>query len=324
MGAEIWIAGIYVLTAFAAVRFLLPIDFRKTPFRQKIVLILLLLLLFPMWLPFSAWRKWRAIRERQIYLSLAEDYFDVSEQVVVGRESISSLIEKLAVFPDKGNQNSDTEVLESLLASRLNEDVRLRTQILPSLYERARTIYFRNRVYFELDDTLPKLEQTIEVDERLSPLFYDANAVSQLRLSFEIRNGKLSVGERGRILDRLRDHLVGPPLIKHEMRNRYMRRTARFRQGDVTSEAWTLEFSSSFRKSIKRAGRAIQEKTNDAIAELLINPMTPKGDTIARLNNDKSGMWRYRFGDYRLIYIPVPEQKQLIFITLAHRSEAYH
>ena len=87
---------------------------------------------------------------------------------------------------------------------------------------------------------------------------------------------------------------------------------------------WTLVFSSGFKKTIKKIDKDIQRKAEDAIIDVIADPMTPRGDTVSRLSHNQTGLWRYRIGDYRLIYMPVPKENHIVFLKLAHRSEAYH
>lgn len=80
---------------------------------------------------------------------------------------------------------------------------------------------------------------------------------------------------------------------------------------------WTDDFA--------RAVRALDQKMRGrvlmAILDIVCAPTTPRGDTVKALVSDRRGLWRYRIGDYRLIYYPQPSG--IRFLQLGHRSEIY-
>ena len=51
--------------------------------------------------------------------------------------------------------------------------------------------------------------------------------------------------------------------------------------------------------------------------------MTPRGNTIKRLTRDMSGYWRYRLGDFRLVYRPDNDRPTVYCYRLAPRGGAY-
>ena len=57
--------------------------------------------------------------------------------------------------------------------------------------------------------------------------------------------------------------------------------------------------------------------------EKLQSPMSIVGDTIKPLTSNLSGYWRYRIGDYRLIYKPIEETYEILLITFAARGSVY-
>ena len=195
MGAEIWIGGIYFLAALVAVKLFLPIDFAKARFRPKIVLVFLALILFPLWLPFTVGPKWRAWNERQSYINSANQCLTAVEQAKTGSDVIDALIEKIATSPDTVSQRSDAEKLATL--SR--ENAQMRNQTLPKLYDKAQDIYWRNSIYFNLDETLPVFRSPSDPNDPLSTFAPDDNSPSRLWLSFKTKSGKLSNEEHHRV-----------------------------------------------------------------------------------------------------------------------------
>jgi len=52
-------------------------------------------------------------------------------------------------------------------------------------------------------------------------------------------------------------------------------------------------------------------------------PMTPTGNTIKPLEGDKKGFWRYREGDYRIVYLPDKSNLKVVFFDFNSRGEIY-
>lgn len=86
---------------------------------------------------------------------------------------------------------------------------------------------------------------------------------------------------------------------------------------------WTAVSTSSFKKSLRRATQNVQERALEAITELLCSPAEPKGNTVKPLKGNKKGLWSYRIGDFRLIYQPLINERELRLISLKHRSQSY-
>jgi len=101
------------------------------------------------------------------------------------------------------------------------------------------------------------------------------------------------------------------------MRNRYSR------PSPARSRTWEAVFTSSFKRSLKKVGTDIEEKAIAAIADLLANPVEPQGSKIMPLKGNYKGLWRCRIGDFRLLYLPIPEEGELRLISLTHRSDTY-
>jgi mRNA interferase RelE/StbE len=86
---------------------------------------------------------------------------------------------------------------------------------------------------------------------------------------------------------------------------------------------WKIAFTSAFTKAIAQIDRSMQGRVLLAIAELSINPTTARGDTIKPLTGDRRGAWRYRLGDFRLVYEPQSTDRMVVLIDFAARSQAY-
>ena len=86
---------------------------------------------------------------------------------------------------------------------------------------------------------------------------------------------------------------------------------------------WKLAFTGVFSKAIATADRSLQGRVLLALSEISSDPVTPRGDTVKRLTSDKQGLWRYRVGDYRLVYEPLPEDKLVVLVDFAPRGGVY-
>ena len=60
-----------------------------------------------------------------------------------------------------------------------------------------------------------------------------------------------------------------------------------------------------------------------AIGEIQSAPRTPRGDTVKPLTGELRGLWRYRIGDYRLVYRPSWNGRTVMLIAFAGRGSVY-
>lgn len=88
--------------------------------------------------------------------------------------------------------------------------------------------------------------------------------------------------------------------------------------------SWQVAVSKKFERSIKKVNGEERRKLEAAIAEILISPLEVKGNTKAPLSKNRSGTWRYRFGDWRVIYSTDPSTEYIILLDYQHRSNAYN
>ena len=78
-----------------------------------------------------------------------------------------------------------------------------------------------------------------------------------------------------------------------------------------------------FQKSISRLDQKTKERIADAIQRISFNPKQPEGDTIKPLKHDMKDCWRYRIGGSRLVYRPDDENRKIVLVNFANRSEVY-
>lgn len=86
---------------------------------------------------------------------------------------------------------------------------------------------------------------------------------------------------------------------------------------------WYLGMSDEFIKAIRGIDRKLQGRILEAISYISRRPTSPKGDTVKPLTADSKGLWRYRIGDYRLVYHPDNERKQVVLVAFASRGGVY-
>jgi mRNA interferase RelE/StbE len=88
-------------------------------------------------------------------------------------------------------------------------------------------------------------------------------------------------------------------------------------------KGWMLGFSSAFKKSVALADKNLQGRVMAALSDLVDAPIAPRGDTVKPLSNTYKGLWRYRLGDYRLIYEPRADSLLVLLVDLVARGGAY-
>lgn len=87
--------------------------------------------------------------------------------------------------------------------------------------------------------------------------------------------------------------------------------------------SWFLGMSKEFLNAIEKLDRNIQGRILQAIGYIVGDPLTLKGDTVKPLKGPE-GLWRYRIGDYRLVYHPDINNRRVVLIAFAARGSAYN
>lgn len=87
--------------------------------------------------------------------------------------------------------------------------------------------------------------------------------------------------------------------------------------------AWSIEFTPTAEKQLKKIDRAWQKKILDYLEDdvgKLKNPRV-RGK---RLTGDKKNLWRYRVGNYRVICQIVEYHFLIVVVIIGHRKEVYN
>jgi len=79
----------------------------------------------------------------------------------------------------------------------------------------------------------------------------------------------------------------------------------------------------SFKKAIRSIDRKIQGRILEALSYIADSPITTIGDTIKPLTGDLKGCWRYRIGDFRLVYRPDPSTGDITLLSFDSRGSSY-
>jgi len=89
------------------------------------------------------------------------------------------------------------------------------------------------------------------------------------------------------------------------------------------SENWQSIFSEDFKKCLRTIDKKLKGRILEAVLQISENPTTLQGDTVKPLRNELAGCWRYRIGDYRLIYKPIKEVFKILFLDFGSRGGIY-
>ncbi len=88
-------------------------------------------------------------------------------------------------------------------------------------------------------------------------------------------------------------------------------------------ETYLIELGSEFCKSIDAHDKVMKAKLLEAMINLSKEPMISVGDTIKPLANYEYDFWRYRLGDYRLIYLTNKDKKIVRLVEFGKREDIY-
>ena len=103
----------------------------------------------------------------------------------------------------------------------------------------------------------------------------------------------------------------------------YSKRTPVNKPKPPIEKNWGFIITKDFMNSIKKVDKNLQGRILEAITKITLSPKTIMGDTIKPLTGDLEGYWRYRIGDYRLIYKPVEKLSEILLISFAARGSVY-
>ncbi len=85
---------------------------------------------------------------------------------------------------------------------------------------------------------------------------------------------------------------------------------------------YKIEIHTNFQKQFKKLDKPVQVMIYSWIKKNLVNTDDPRQHGKA-LTGNKSGYWRYRVGNYRIIAEINGDEMILYLITIAHRKDVY-
>lgn len=89
------------------------------------------------------------------------------------------------------------------------------------------------------------------------------------------------------------------------------------------AQTYLIEISDEFCKSMIRSDKTTKGRVLEALIRLSKEPYVGIGDTLKPLQHEHKGKWRYRIGDFRLIYLPKKEDNVIILLDFGSRSDIY-
>ena len=87
-------------------------------------------------------------------------------------------------------------------------------------------------------------------------------------------------------------------------------------------KAYKIEVSERFKKEFKKLDKYTQKILRGWINKNLVDTLDPrlKGKGLTA---NRSGQWRYRIGDYRLICLIDDNKLVILALTVGHRKDIY-
>ena len=147
-------------------------------------------------------------------------------------------------------------------------------------------------------------------------------SLSELQSSIGTTLGRDSAALQAR-LDRIWHPLI---IAKPESTSRTLGMMSTRSYDDVDrgiEKSWSISLSHDFIKATSAIDRKLQGRVLEALMSITRAPVTVHGDTLKPLSGSKSGLWRMRLGDYRLIYKPEPKEKRVYCLSFSPREGAY-
>jgi mRNA interferase RelE/StbE len=332
MGITLLIAGAYLAAMLVTAWFLPDGILRKPVLHWENLVVVAFLLFWPIWAALIAYRRMRARSARPAYLDQLRELDELTLRYKMLERQFDELMEQLA---EDGDETATGQLLTDLAdLTRAREETQSR---LVNVHAEAKRLHSVHGAWWGLEAPAPLyriLPPVMPMPFRRSdePEAVTPGGTSRIRLHVFSDDETGDNWDLESAVDALREHLAAPEPEETDAPgerlsfsvDRYMRSSeARDRRRPARSSTWEAVFTSSFKKSLRKAGRDIEEKAYAAIAELVVNPVEPRGSTIKPLSGNYKGLWRYRIGEFRLVYQPVADEGELRLISLTHRREAY-
>jgi mRNA-degrading endonuclease RelE of RelBE toxin-antitoxin system len=86
---------------------------------------------------------------------------------------------------------------------------------------------------------------------------------------------------------------------------------------------WYLGWSSSFGKAVDKIDRKMQGRILQVLSDIVENPLVVRGDAVKPLTGKLKGCWRYRIGDFRLVYAPDQSTGNITLLAFGARGSVF-
>jgi mRNA interferase RelE/StbE len=94
-------------------------------------------------------------------------------------------------------------------------------------------------------------------------------------------------------------------------------------QASPRADQWLIGFAKPFRKAVDSIDRKLQGRILEAVTDIASTPVLVRGDTVKPLGGEMAGYWRYRIGDFRLVYYPDAATRTVTLYDFASRGTIY-
>ncbi len=85
---------------------------------------------------------------------------------------------------------------------------------------------------------------------------------------------------------------------------------------------WAIEFDGAAHRDLQALDRSIQQRLVQFLRTRIAGSESPR--RLGKpLKGDKTGFWRYRVGDYRIICLIEDDRQVVVVIALGHRRGVY-
>ncbi len=86
--------------------------------------------------------------------------------------------------------------------------------------------------------------------------------------------------------------------------------------------AWTIKYSEIAAKQLKKLDKSIANQIDKYLTEKVAKQKNP--NVFGKpLPHDKTGLWRYRVGDYRVICKITNNELLILVLRIGHRKDIY-
>ena len=85
--------------------------------------------------------------------------------------------------------------------------------------------------------------------------------------------------------------------------------------------AFAIQLTRGARRFVEKADRKLQQRLRRAFDTIAENPRDHPN--IRPLRGEFAGLWRYRLGDYRIVYEIRDDDQVVIILVIAQRGDVY-